>query len=55
MQKVTYQKNKTKNNEKKKIFEEKRAEAFRHFMSAHFEEIYCGEYHNELLTKSIVN
>jgi hypothetical protein len=44
-----------KKKEKKQYYEVKRLQAFRHFMSAHFEEIYYGNSIDELLIKRIVN
>ena len=41
--------------DKQELYEEKRLQAFRHFMSAHFEELYYGNSIDELLIKRIVN
>jgi len=40
---------------KQELYEEKRLEAFRHFMSVHFKEIYYGDSIDDLLIKRIVN
>lgn len=45
----------TRQEKKQKFFEEKRLKAFKHFMAAHFEEIYCNDYFNEFLIKPTVN
>jgi hypothetical protein len=41
--------------EKEERFEEKRLEAFQHFMSAHLKEIYCEECISNLLKKPILS
>jgi len=41
--------------DKQELYEERRLQAFRHFMSVHFKEIYYGDSIDDLLIKRIVN